>query len=68
MRGLCWRHKLKSVSTQRLFKAMGLDEIIRTVNTEEGTGIIKRLRRKGGTDKESRKELERQGGNQAWHP
>lgn len=67
MRGLCWRHKLKSVSTQRLFKAMGLDEIIRTVNTEEGTEIIKRLRRKGGTDKESRKELERQGGNQAWH-
>ena len=68
MRGLCWRHKLKSVSIQRLFNAMGLDEITRTGNTDEGTEIIKRLERKGGADKESRKELERQGGNQVWHP
>ena len=49
-------------------KAMGLDEITRTGNTDEGTEIIKRLERKGGADKESRKELERQGGNQVWHP
>ena len=51
MRGLCWRYKLKSVSTQRLFKAMGLDEITGTVNTDEGTEIIKRLGRKGGAKK-----------------
>ena len=68
MRGLCWRYKLETVSTQLVFKAVGLAEITKRVNVDEGKETIRRVGRKGGASKGSTEELVRRGRNQAWHP
>lgn len=54
MRGLCWRPKCETVSTQMVFKAMGQYEMKKGVNVDKET--IRRLGRKGGTSKGSTEE------------